>query len=217
MYNNNGNYKYVAEVNRQMQALNQQIYQMNRIIQQLQNQVMNLESEVMSLKEKPATNIERIEYKFDQLKVETLEGTLNIGLTPTGDQTIDEFSVDTNQLNAPANGQKFAGPPVQQFPGLSNSLKSQANGFLDQEGNKVIETFEGKYNFPLHQQYRDFIIDDIKKQLDDRIKYHISNHSSELTNPQRIGSVEQNIFKKLKDEITRSIEAFIQNLPKGNV
>jgi len=27
--------------------------------------------------------LEKIEYKFDQLKVETLEGTLSIGLSPT--------------------------------------------------------------------------------------------------------------------------------------
>ena len=35
-----------------------------------------------SLKEAPSTKIDRIEYKFDQLKIETLEGTLNIGLNP---------------------------------------------------------------------------------------------------------------------------------------
>ena len=34
-----------------------------------------------------------LEYKFDQLKVETLEGTLNIGLNPTDLQGIEDFSV----------------------------------------------------------------------------------------------------------------------------
>ena len=34
-----------------------------------------------------------MEYKFDQLKVETLEGTLNIGLNPSDLQGIEDFSV----------------------------------------------------------------------------------------------------------------------------
>ena len=34
-----------------------------------------------------------LEYKFDQLKVETLEGTLNIGLNPSDLQGIEDFSI----------------------------------------------------------------------------------------------------------------------------
>ena len=38
-----------------------------------------------------------MEYKFDQLKVETLEGTLNIGLNPSDLQGIEDFSVPGNK------------------------------------------------------------------------------------------------------------------------
>lgn len=207
-------YKYLNEMNSQIENQRKQIYMMNQIIQQLQHSVINLETEVKSLKEKPPTNIERIEYKFDQLKVETLEGTLNIGLTPTGEQGIDKFDVNTNQLKA-AQNQGQHNNSNQQFPGLFKSLRSQANNFLLQEGNQMIGIIEQKYNFPLNQQYRDFIINDIKKQLDARIELYISQHANELANPQRHGQVEQNIFKKIKEEISKSIEAFIQNLPRG--
>ena len=41
-----------------------------------------------------------MEYKFDQLKVENLNGTLNIGLNPfsTKEQQIEDFQVDTETL-----------------------------------------------------------------------------------------------------------------------
>jgi spore germination protein PC len=215
MQNNYGVFKYIEELNRQVQAQNKQIYQMNRIIQQLQNNVYELENEIMSLKEKPSTTIEKIEYKFDQLKVETLEGTLNIGLTPNGDgKSIDDFAVDTKQLTT-ANSDVQQSPQNQQFNGLYKSLNAQTNSYLNQECKQVIEALEQKYNFPLQPQYRDFIINDIKKQIGDRIKYYINHHARELENPQRIGSVEQSILKKIKEDINNSVEVFIQNLPRG--
>lgn len=41
-----------------------------------------------------------MEYKFDQLKVENLNGTLNIGLNPFSakGQQIEDFQVDTETL-----------------------------------------------------------------------------------------------------------------------
>ena len=42
-----------------------------------------------------------MEYKFDQLKVETLEGTLNIGLNPSDLQAIEDFSVPNGKGKGP--------------------------------------------------------------------------------------------------------------------
>ncbi len=41
--------------------------------------------------------MEKIEYKFDQLKVESLDGTLNIGLNPSNlKETIEDLAVEQN-------------------------------------------------------------------------------------------------------------------------
>ena len=47
-----------------------------------------------------------MEYKFDQLKVETLEGTLNIGLNPSDLQGIEDFSVPNGKGKGHGNGQE---------------------------------------------------------------------------------------------------------------
>ena len=62
-------------------------------IAQLQTSMAQLSEEIKKLKEKPSITVERLEYKFDQLKVETLEGTLNIGLNPSDLNNIDDLSV----------------------------------------------------------------------------------------------------------------------------
>ena len=62
-------------------------------ITNLKASMAELSKEIQKLKDKPSVTVERLEYKFDQLKVETLEGTLNIGLNPSDLNNIDDLSV----------------------------------------------------------------------------------------------------------------------------
>ena len=59
----------------------------------MQKKIQSLEKQVSEFQNRPPVHIDRMEYKFDQLKVETLEGTLNIGLNPSDLQGIEDFSV----------------------------------------------------------------------------------------------------------------------------
>ncbi|WP_052487711.1 spore germination protein GerPC [Gordoniibacillus kamchatkensis] len=63
-------------------------------ITELQRTVASLQIELAALKEQKGVRIDRIEYSFDQLKVERLDGTLNIGITPGGLKSIEEFAVN---------------------------------------------------------------------------------------------------------------------------
>lgn len=64
--------------------LNEYLRWQTERIRNLEGRIELIERELDSLKGQRGVTIERIEYKFDQLKVETLEGTLNVGLSPTG-------------------------------------------------------------------------------------------------------------------------------------
>ena len=68
----------------------QYLQQLHSIVMKQENKILHLEKaifqlnkEIQELKQKPAIHVDKMEYKFDQLKVETLEGTLNIGLNPS--------------------------------------------------------------------------------------------------------------------------------------
>lgn len=80
-------------VNYYIQQLYGCINQQQKAIAQLKSDIQDLSAEVKRLGEKPPMTVERLEYKFDQLKVETLEGTLNIGLSPSSLDAVDELSI----------------------------------------------------------------------------------------------------------------------------
>lgn len=57
--------------------------------------VNDLSQELTTMRDTPKINVEKIEYKFDQLKVESLDGTLNIGLNPNSlKETIEDLAVE---------------------------------------------------------------------------------------------------------------------------
>ena len=63
-----------------LQRMQQSIEQQNHRIKMLEDMIDDLTDNYNELSKTPKTNIEKIEYKFDQLKIERLDGTLNIGL-----------------------------------------------------------------------------------------------------------------------------------------
>lgn len=72
--------------------LNEYLRWQTERIRYLEGRIELIAHELELLKRQRGVTIEKIEYNFDQLKVETLEGTLNVGLSPAGlgDQSLDD-------------------------------------------------------------------------------------------------------------------------------
>lgn len=170
----------------------------------LENMVDNLKDGYEQLSKAPKTNIEKIEYKFDQLKIERLDGTLNIGLNPNdGADMLQDFTVNgTNGMNPPSIA-----------PETIQSIQQNINSYMQNGALKQLGELEQKYNYPLDDPYRHFILNDIQKQLDQRINYYINQQTDRSPNasPQELS---EEIENKLKRDIVNGMEAFIKNLPK---
>lgn len=113
-----------------------------------------------------------MEYKFDQLKVENLNGTLNIGLNPFSakGQQIEDFQVDTETLKV--------NPETETNPDFYQGILQEMHRYLDEEAYNRILHFEQEERTPLDEMYRQMMVDDIKKQMEHRllIIYHKFNH-----------------------------------------
>lgn len=87
-------------------------YQQEQIAM-LQKRFDMLMAQVQAAEAKPTYRIDKIEYQFDQLKIEKLDGTLNIGIQPSGDggeSDIDQFIVQQAKKGvAGPNGAAGAG------------------------------------------------------------------------------------------------------------
>jgi spore germination protein PC len=179
-------------------------WQREKIIK-LEKKIAKLENELMDIRKRPQTTIEKIEYKFDQLKVETLEGTLNIGLTPSGAETIEDFAVSPEKVIIP-----------QPQPIMFRNIQTKVNDYLTNECKDILKNIEQRYSHQLDDTYRQFILQDIGRQVDERIRFYIQQKMNNGQIPASDSSkeLEDEICEKVKRDIEQSLELFIKHLPK---
>ncbi|MDX8364531.1 spore germination protein GerPC [Cytobacillus sp. IB215665] len=201
MYFQDEFYQYMRQLHSFVESQNEKIKQMESTIDQLQN-------EVEELKNEKHTTIDKIEYKFDQLKVETLSGTLNIGLNPQDTNAIEDFAVTQDQ---------FQVPPIEQLPeGFSQQVFNDVHSFLDRNSVDLIKKIEKQQDFALDDSYRQFMIEDVKKQINPRINYYINKLTpADIQNPAQAKRSMERIVSYVKKDIENSFLAFIQHFPRN--
>ncbi|KUP09040.1 hypothetical protein Q73_03815 [Bacillus coahuilensis m2-6] len=185
------------------QQLLQWIQQQNAQLQELEKTVKALQKQVEELKEQPRIAVEKIEYKFDQLKVENLDGTLNIGLNPGDAKSIEELAV--NQ----------AGNPLQSIPvdQLREPLIKDMQDFLANHLDSIIQDNETQLQRSLDAPYYTHIKEDLLKQIPERVNFYLETFP--------VGALEQNnpdgafnkILSKLKNDVQQAIFTFISQMP----
>jgi spore germination protein PC len=178
--------------------------QENRIAA-LEQTIHKLQEQLKQLKDKPNIQVDKIEYKFDQLKVETLDGTLNIGLNPSDLANIEDFAVQNQSLKTPIH-------PKEQMQ-RSMKIEESIYHYLETELPALFKEIQNQLNVQLDDSYLDFIKQDIMKQLPSRIDYHVQNTPA---NKREGGqSTEESIIELLKQEIRKGILIFINHLPEN--
>ncbi|PLR87370.1 spore germination protein GerPC [Bacillus sp. V33-4] len=193
------------EFYRYLQHLHNFVQAQDKKIRALAKSMAILENEMKDLKEKPSIRVERIEYKFDQLKVETLEGTLNIGLNPTDLQGIEDFSVNNDQMSTPFSPKERMQMVV--------DIEEHMNNYIDSDLKSIVDEAKNQLNLRLDDSYTSFIKDDIKKQLPARIEHFINQHIPAERSPEYFEKYREKIIVQLKEEINRGVYTFLNHLP----
>ncbi|WP_439742835.1 spore germination protein GerPC [Bacillus pseudomycoides] len=192
-----------------LQQFQQVLQKQQEAIHALEEQVQTLRKELDELKGRPSSSIGKVEYKFDQLKVENLNGTLNIGLNPfaTKGQQIEDFEVDTETLKV--------NPETQTTPDFYQDIIQEMHRYLDEEAYSRILHFEQEQRTPLDDMYRQMMIDDIKKQMEHRLPYYLSQvqpYEEITSDPQYMKDA---IIQAMKQDIDKAFLSFIQHIPNN--
>jgi spore germination protein PC len=191
--------RYVQQLNEHLNYQYKQINEMNKTLQQLIYEVNQLKEKINQ------PTVIRNEYKFDLLKVERLSGTLNIGIKPDGtDASIGEFDVEQSMDLRSAD---------KEYPELFDSIQQKISEYLDGDAYKTLKACENKYNYTLDDPHRKFIVEDVKKQIDGRIRYYLNQNKPEHVSPEQFTQIEQMVLEIVKGDIERTFETFIKNLP----
>lgn len=182
----------------------QHIQWQNNKIMQLEKIIQTLQQEIEAIKNQQTTKIEKIEYKFDQLKVERLEGTLNIGLNPTNPNQIDNFDVAQNGMNINGVQQELKEQ-------LRTQISEELHQFLNEECVELIQKVEKQFNYRLDEPHRRHIIGDIRKQIDSRVHYYVNG--IQVIENESLNDHKQAIIQNVKQDVENSISHFLNHLP----
>ncbi|WP_062105308.1 spore germination protein GerPC [Bacillus niameyensis] len=172
----------------------------------LKSSVQSLVQELQALKEKPAITVERLEYKFDQLKVETLEGTLNIGLNPADLGGIEELSVP-GQIN---NNAVNSSSEILKEPLLRRLTKD-----IDQTFDTMVKDVEEQAGYEIDKSYYELMKQDIQRQLPARVDFYLQQFRSQNTKEISEEELQEQIHKAIVNDVQRGIHTFITQLPKN--
>ncbi|MUT66716.1 spore germination protein GerPC [Paenibacillus sp. NEAU-GSW1] len=155
-------------------------------LQRQEAQILSLEQrlaavceQLKQLENKPTYNIENLQYHFDQLKVEKLEGTLNIGMTPPGDNSLhdDIEQLAVPNVNAYPKADSSITPPDAPFA----EVRAKLDRYLEADAPQKLMQYEKEVGLPLDPYHRRMIINDIRKQLPTRIQYYMEKTKSDFS------------------------------------
>lgn len=198
-------------------------------IERLECTVDDLCKQLKQIESKPSYNIENIQYHFDQLKVEKLEGTLNIGMSlPDGDTfgseeanggtgnsgNIDQFSVGQSSGNVfPSASPAITSPPEQY-----NDIYRRLTQYLDTEAHQSLLNYEKELAMPLDPYHRKIILEDIRKQMPTRIQFYWQMQTKDGTDTASLypDLIADRVFDKTKRDAESAINAYMRGLKAGN-
>ncbi|WP_027085095.1 spore germination protein GerPC [Cohnella panacarvi] len=150
-------------------TLLQRFYASEQMLQRITAQLQSLQKQLDDVRSKPPLHVE---YHFDQLKVNRLEGTLNVGISPQGMPDIESLetpgSANWSVQQAPANddGQDADDP-------LSR-MQNDMYRYMDSEGTQALIAIESRYGVSLDDAHRARIVQDVRGQLRERVRYYVT-------------------------------------------
>ncbi|GIN89943.1 putative spore germination protein GerPC [Siminovitchia terrae] len=195
---------YKMQANYTMQQLYFFIERQQKEITSLRNSIQSLSNELKQLKEKPTVTVERLEYKFDQLKVETLEGTLNIGMNPADLNSVEDFSAPPGSTQT----QAFV-----RHPNLYDEILEKLNHYIDNELDTLIKDTETQVGRNLEEPYINMIKEDIRKQIPGRADHYLGFFSSQHTHDVNEEELYSKVYKTLLADINKAVHGFISQIP----
>lgn len=185
-----------------------------------------LTGRMKKLEEKPKYTIENIQYHFDQLKVEKLEGTLNIGMSApefesagNGDNENGESAQNVDQMSIGSGNAFPSAAPVQMQPGAPyQDILGKLDRFLNTEASQLILNQEQELELPLDPHHRRIIIEDIRKQMPPRIQYYMQANQVDGQEPSAMypDLMADRVYAKTRRDAETAICAYLQRLKSGN-
>ncbi|MCA4756007.1 hypothetical protein H8Z60_26195 [Mycolicibacterium fortuitum] len=168
-------------------------------INNLETKITDLNKELTDLRNQKPISVDKIEYRFDLLKVEHLNGTLVVGVTPEVARSIDEIAT---------NDCRWVHDSTNKNTDLYRSTAEVIEQYLDSKVPDAIDSVAKLHQVQVEDEYQQLMIRDLKKQMHDRIEHYINHMSDSAAKDESVAS----ILDKVKGDIQTAIEQHIATI-----
>jgi spore germination protein PC len=173
-------------------------------IEKLEQRLAKLQADMDAKKEQKQIHIDKIEYNFDQLKVERLDGSLSIGVNPGTFDEAEDLAVN----GTPMGGKNMQVNPVSM---MQQDISGIIQNYLNHEAKDDMQATADNLQYPLEDSYQELILEDIRNQVEPRIQHYIKQYRSAGIN-EPMDAIREHIIKQTKLDIQTAIESFLSNL-----
>ncbi|WP_274650421.1 spore germination protein GerPC [Paenibacillus humicola] len=229
-----------------LSRLQQTLVRQQEELVRLSRQVDELNTRVQAAEAKPMYHIDSLEYHFDQLKVEKLDGTLNIGMTPPGEEQLKEIGqlvmpgpgqaqphgpgaasagagIQQTPFDLPGGEPQTSGPNTFPFsgapaaPGMAPGppypeIRKEIDGYLDSAAYDRLAELEAEYGFQLDPFHRRLVVEDIRKQMSQRIQYYMNQSSSHGKTLNNESNLKSDVYTKTIRDIEGAMRGYLSRL-----
>ncbi|MGX4587767.1 spore germination protein GerPC [Paenibacillus chitinolyticus] len=212
----------------QLQQMWTHIQRQEARIAKLEETTAAMHGEIEELKRQRGIHIDRIEYKFDQLKVEQLDGTLTIGVSPSTVHEIEDFAVNGMDASFPGNGTPSSDgfspnenrEPEQDGEGRPAADEGAANrhlhDFLDREAMEELIELAAKRHLNIGPDESRRVMDNLRQQIEARVRQYASSPDLLHTGGQEPpGNATWKLIEKTKADIRAGIRNYLAQYQEG--
>lgn len=172
-------------------------WQYNKL-SELENEISDLKKQIQALQSMPRQHIEKIDYNFEQLKVENLNGTLIIGISPNDQGTVEDLwtagkhTEDVNLGQSPENPSDSA----------VRTIKIEVQRYIEEDIASLLAEKASHRNVNLSADQLQSIMDDMTRQVEERLTFYMSQ-------VQAGADVHEQVERRLKDDLLQATDQYI--------
>ncbi|HEX7055888.1 MAG TPA: spore germination protein GerPC [Bacilli bacterium] len=165
-----------------------------------------LEQDLTALKQQKETRIGRVEYKFDQLKVEKLEGTLNVGMsTPGGAGEIGQLAAPGNAADDPHDGGQTAPNDENDAAAL---IRAETDRYARDELPATVRRMADHHGIAMDNSFHGMITEDVKRQLQGRVPRYAEQAERLYGKSVESAQLRMWIARRIKEDVEEGLRRY---------
>ncbi|HUC92751.1 MAG TPA: spore germination protein GerPC [Paenibacillus sp.] len=200
-------YRYIVCL---QQEVHRVLVLQNNRMNELANELAAVRAQLERLERLPRMNIEKIEYSFEQLKVERLDGTLIIGISPFDTGTIQDLQVQQQHQEDVTFGQTNA-PEDPERP-----IRKDVGDYIRRHVPELLAKEAQARGLELLPEHRELIVEDMLKQIDERIGAYYRFMQGDKNTNKDGQTVADLVFQKVKQDVHAALERYVEHFGKGD-